>query len=269
VLHLHRAHWSRQNLAAIRLALALCLSFSALAHASDLLIFDDSTQGILACGHIASGGTTGWDDGTVYLGDIAGTRFHLLVVIRDTATLQSYFAAAALDSAKLALTLVSKFGAPGDLDLYYIHRDSTGQGVYPAYNDNLLSYCRSTWIKRKGADPSVCPDSILWQTPGALGPIDRDTIPFASLPSPSAAGTAYEIDVTSWTEGVINRIDSRSNGIMLLASAGDGAGSDFISIRNIHPFYSGDSRLQLKVWYHPIDSAPPRRAWLDAPDDLK
>lgn len=237
----------------IRLITVLAvLLLPATVHAGRLLIFDDSTHNELAAGHISSGDATGWDDATLFVGDVASTRYHLLIAIKDTAKFQSYFEHCTLDSAKLSLHVLNTFGAPGNLNLHMIRRDSTGTGVYPAYDDSRFVYCRTLWHNRKGAYPLVCPDSIPWQTSGALGPQDSDSIPFATLTSP-AAGMRHDIDVTAWIDGLIRGVDSVSNGIMLRASASDGAGSDFISIRSIRPFFTGDQRLMLKVWVSDYD----------------
>ncbi|MEW5875315.1 MAG: hypothetical protein AB1752_09060 [Candidatus Zixiibacteriota bacterium] len=236
--------------------------------AAELLTLDDSTQNQIACGHVNSSNATGWDDGTIFVGDVGGARYHLFVAIRDTAAFLAQFDGYQVDSAFLSIVIASKFGAPGNLNLHFVRRDSTGQGVYPAYNDNLVSYCRSTWVKRKGADPSVCPDSILWQTAGALGALDSDPNPFVVLTAPAAA-TRHEINVTGWVAGMIGHADSVSNGILLRTSTSNGVGSDFMSIRNIHPFFAGDDRLILKIWYS--EPAPPRsrRAYIDTQDMIK
>jgi hypothetical protein len=238
------------------------------ASASELREFYDSTQNIVAGTHISSANTTGWNDPTIYTGDLIDRRYHILVAIKDTLAFQSIFVDSLLDSAKLSMHIAARLGSPDDIDFHFIRRDSTGAGVYPAYDDSRSHYCRSEWYNRKGALSSACPDSIGWETPGATGPGDFNPVPFATLTQPQV-GNRYDVDVTPWIAGLIGGTDSVSNGILMKTSEENGDGTDFIGIRHIWPFTSGDDKLILKVWISPKSPPIVRRAYLDNPSPLK
>lgn len=231
----------------LALAFVLAALVSAPARANRLLEFCDSTDSYLAAAHVSSSNTTGWNDGTIYAGDLAGTRYHVLIAINDTLKFQQLFSHCTLDSAKLSFKIVSKSGTPGALDFHFIKRDSTGMGIYPAYDDSRSHHCRSEWRYRKGALPYACPDSILWQTPGATGNGDYNPVPFASVADPQL-GTRCDVDITSWIAGIISATDSISNGILVLTSNENGSGTDFVGFRSIWPFFTGDDRMILKLW---------------------
>jgi hypothetical protein len=259
---------TRRTIECITIAAAV-LAFGAAANAhAELLEYDDSTSNMIAASHVASSNATGWNDPTLYTGDILGLRYHIFVVIKDTVQLKSLFDEHQLDSAALSVVIGGVTGSPGALNLHGIRRDSTGVGIYPAYDDSRTYYCRSEWRGRKSAHPDACPDSILWETPGATGTTDYNPVPFAGLESPQA-GQRHDINITSWIAGIIEGADTVSNGIMLLAANEDGSGSDYITIRHIHPFFAGDDRMILKIWRSPLAYAPPRRAWIDSPYMLK
>ncbi|GAB4328007.1 MAG: hypothetical protein Kow0074_23700 [Candidatus Zixiibacteriota bacterium] len=246
---------------------ALILGFGDGAGA-ELLEFDDVADSMLALTHVSSAGATGWDDPSVYTGDIFNLRYHIFVAIKDTLGLRDSLDGYVLDSAALSVVIGSLVGTPGALNVHMIRRDSTGTGIYPAYDDSRSSYCRSEWVGRKIAFPYACPDSILWQTPGATGPSDYDPTPFASR-SGLAVGQRYDLDITLWIEGIVNGVDSVSNGIMLLAGNEDGGGTDYIGIRHIHPFYAGAERTILRIWRSEPGGSSSRQAWIDDPALLK
>lgn len=245
-----------------------CVLLGILPARAELIEYDDAADSLLAATLIGSNDATGWNDPTIHTGDLFIYRYHILIAIKDTSTIQSLFSEYTLDSAHLSLVTSAVFGAPGDLTLHYIYRDSTGVGVYPAFDDSRSFYCRSQWYERKGALPEGCPDPIDWETPGATGATDYDSIPFATVTSPTA-GQRYDIDVTQWIAGIVAGDPSRSNGIMLLASGEDGSGADYISIHNIHPFYTGNDQLILRIWRSQPSTGQPHRAWIDSPDQLK
>jgi hypothetical protein len=236
--------------------------------ASELREYYDSTQNIIAATYISSENATGWNDPTIYTGDLIGRRYHILFAIKDTLTFQFIFADSVLDSAKLSMHIAARAGSPGDLDFHFIRRDSTGVGVYPAYDDSRSHYCRSEWFNRKGALSYACPDSIPWETPGATGPSDYNPTPFVSLVQPQPANR-YDVDITPWIAGVIDGTDSVSNGVLMKTSEENGSGTDYIGIRHIWPFTSGDDKLILKVWISPKSPPIVRRAYLDNPSQLK
>ena len=217
------------------------------AYANRLLEFCDSADGYIASSHITSANATGWNDATIYAGDLIGFRYHIVVAIKDTLKFRNLFDHCDLDSAKLSLKVTAKSGSPGSLNFHFIKRDSTGMGVYPAYDDSRSYYCRTEWRARKGALSSVCPDSILWDIAGATGAGDYHAAPFAVLANPQT-GTRYDVDVTPWVAGVTGGTDSVSNGILLLCANENGSGTDYLGVRNIWPFSTGDDRLILKVW---------------------
>lgn len=230
----------------IAVGILVCCTPAA-ASANRLLQFYDSTYNILAAGHITSGNQTGWNDPTFYTGTISTWTYRILVAIKDTLKLQGYFNHCTLDSAKLSVTVGTLSGAPGNLNAHFIRRDSTGMGVYGAYDDAVTPfYCRSKWFVRKGADNANCPDSIHWQTAGASGANDYNSVAFATVTAP-AAGNTYQMDVTPWIRGIINHTDTVSSGIILRASAEAGG---YIGIRNIKPFWGTDDihMLNLKIW---------------------
>ena len=229
------------------LFLLLLVSIPGHALAGRLIPLNDSTDNYIAAGHVASNNSTGWNDPTIYAGDLFGTRFHVLVAIKDTSKFKSIFSHCTLDSAKLALTITDQEGAPGNLNLHFIKRHSSGRGVYPAYDDSWSYYCRSSWRNRKGATASSCPDSIPWQTPGGTGANDYNPVPLATIVAP-VTGTRYDVNVTPWVAGLIAGTDTVSNGIMLLASGENGAGADYIGICNVWPFYNAPNPLTLKIW---------------------
>lgn len=217
----------------------------AAAEASRLLQFHDSTDNVLAAGQIMSGNQTGWNDPTIYTGKIATKTYRILVAIKDTLKLQRFFDHCTLDSAKLSVYVSTQSGTPGDLNAYFIRRDSAGMGVYGAYDDIWSVYCRSSWRNRKGANVTACPDSIMWQTPGAEGANDYNSAPFAIVTAPAAANI-YQLDVTAWIRGIVNHTDTISNGIILRAAT---ESSGYIGIYNIWPFQSDNTRmLDLKIW---------------------
>ncbi|MBD3298984.1 MAG: hypothetical protein GF341_10035 [candidate division Zixibacteria bacterium] len=235
---------------------------------AELLEFDDVADSMIAATHVSSANATGWNDPTLYVGDVFNYRYHILVAVNDTSHLQSLVDGYALDSAALSVVIGSTSGSPGALDCHVIRRDSTGTGIYPAYDDRRSYHCRSEWYGRKAALPFACPDSILWEIPGATGPTDYHPVPFVSVASP-IAGQRYDIDVTPWIAGIVAGVDSVSNGIILLASTEDGSGSDYLTVGHIYPFKSYDDRMILKVWRSETADVPPTRAWLDSPDMLK
>ncbi len=237
------------------------------AHA-ELLEFDDAADSMIAATHVSSANATGWNDPTLYVGDVLNYRYHIFVAVKDTSQLKSLLDGYVLDSAALSVVISGMIGTPGSLDIHFIRRDSTGTGMYPAYDDSRSYHCRSEWYGRKIALPYACPDSILWETPGATGPTDYHPVPFAGVLSPSA-GQRTNIDVTPWIAGIVAGVDSVSNGIMLLVSNEDGSGSDYLTVRHIHPFYADEDRMILKMWRSEEAAVSPTRAWIDRPDLLK
>lgn len=223
------------------------LSVASAAHGNRMLDYCDSTDNFLAAAYVSSSNNTGWNDGTIYAGDLLGTRYHILIAIKDTLKLRALFGHCTLDSAKLSLMIVANTGSPGALYFHFIKRDSTGVGIYPAYDDSRSHYCRSEWRARKGALSYACPDSILWETPGATGPSDYNPAPFTSIPSPQV-GTRYDIDITPWIAGILDGTDSVSNGLLAMVANEDGSGTDYIGLRSIWPFFTGDDRMILKLW---------------------
>ena len=248
--------------------LILCVVSIAMAVRAEMLEYDDAADSVVAATLIGSNDATGWNDGTIHTGDLFGYRYHILIAIKGTTTVAALFSDYTLDSAQLSLVVSAVSGTPGDLELHYIRRDSTGVGVYPAFDDSRSYYCRSQWYERKGALPFACPSPVYWESPGATGSSDYDSIPFATVTSPTA-GQRYNVDVTAWIDGIINGDLDRSNGIILLSSAEDGTGTDYISIRNIHPFFAGDDRLILRIWRSQSSARRPPRVWIDSPDQLK
>jgi len=231
----------------LSLAACLVLLIASEAHSNRLLEYCDSTDNFLAAAYVSSSNTTGWNDGTLYTGDLLSTRYHIFIAIHDTLKFQNLFEHCTLDSAKLSLVVVGKTGSPGALNFHFIKRDSTGAGIYPAYDDSRSHYCRSEWRSRRGALSYACPDSILWETPGATGTNDYNPVPFASIPDPQP-GTRYDVDITPWIAGIIDETDTVSNGILVVIANEDGSGTDYIGFRSIWPFYTGDDRMILKLW---------------------
>ena len=256
--------------------LILSLSISAPASASRLLVLNDSTDNYIAAGQVASNNTTGWNDPAIYAGDIFGVRSHIFVAIKDTLKFKALFSHCRLDSAKLSFLVTEMEGDPGNLNLHFIKRHTNGRGLYAAYDDSWTYYCRSSWRNRKGATSYSCPDSIGWQTPGATGAADYNSVPFATLVAP-VTQTRYDLDVTAWIAGVMTGTDTVSNGIMLLASGENGAGVDYIGISNIWPFFNAPEPMALKIWVSNwdwvkvrLDSTRVHDGWIttDDPDTL-
>ncbi|MBI5869025.1 MAG: hypothetical protein HZB43_12195 [candidate division Zixibacteria bacterium] len=233
---------------------------------------NDSTDNLIAAGQISSNNSTAWNDPTIYCGDIFGVRGHILVTIKDTLKFKSMFNHCRLDSARLSIVFTGISGGPGSLNCHFIKRHANGRGVYGAYDDSWSYYCRSSWRNRKGATVYSCPDSIMWQTPGATGAADYNAVPFATIASP-VPSTRYHIDVTPWIAGVVAGTDSVSNGIMLLASNEDGSDADFFAIANIWPFYNSAKAMALEIWISNwdwvkvrLDSNRVRDGWITADD---
>lgn len=254
----------------------LAISLAQPASAGRLIVFNDSTENYIAAGQVSSNNSTGWNDPTIYAGDIYGIRSHIFIAIKDTAKFKAIFTHCRFDSARLSLVITDMAGGPGDLNFHFIKRHSNGRGIWAAYDDSWSYYCRSSWRNRKGGTVYSCPDSISWQTPGATGATDYNSVPFATIASP-VAQTRYNIDVTPWIAGVIAGTDSVSNGIMLLASAENGAGADYFGIGNIWPFYNSPNSMSLKVWISNwdwvkvrLDSTRVQDGWIliDEPDTI-